>query len=51
MLHRAVLGTRVVDDEGAALVEAWIREDLAPTAPARPDVPVNPVTQVKEEVR
>ncbi len=51
LLRMPPLGTRVVDDEGAALVEAWIREDLAPMAPVRPDVPVNPVTPVKEEVR
>lgn len=51
LLRMPPLGTRVVDDEGAALVAAWIREDLAPSAPVRPVAPVNPVNPVKEEVR
>jgi hypothetical protein len=47
-LQMPPLGTRVVDDEGVALLEAFIREDLAPSAPVRPRVSVTPV---KEEIR
>jgi len=47
-LQMSPLGRRVVDVEGAALVEAWIREDLAPPATAPSEVP-SPL--VKENVR
>jgi hypothetical protein len=31
------LGTRIVDDEGLALIRRWIVEDLGPRAPAGDD--------------
>lgn len=43
------LGTRVVDEAGAALIEAWIREDLAavpsfPLSPLSPPSPPSPLS-------
>ncbi len=47
-LQMPPLGSRVVDVEGAALVEAWIREDLAPSRSVPVEVP-SPL--MKENVR
>ncbi len=42
LLQMPPLGTRVVDEQARELITAWIREELAPAAPAAPPASIPP---------